>query len=143
MEYNAPCTLTTPGPDITFNASSAPTYWLDAERCSGLDQAPIRKIIDPRPQTKGGIVQASLRDVRRITLGGWFIADGASARNTLEQSLRQALEAIEDEDGTFTITPTGLTALSWTVQSEIPLSTAGRYLKSFVFGLVAVNPDAA
>lgn len=138
MEYNAPATLTTPGPDITFNAGD---YQLDPQMCSGLDQAPLRVVIDPRPQTGGGIIQTVLRDVRRITLGGVFLDSSVSDRNSLEQSLRQALEAIETADGTFTITPTGLSAMTWTVRCEIPLSTSGGLLKSFVFGLVAVDPD--
>lgn len=141
MEYSAAATLTTPGPDITFNAASGNTYWLDPTRCSGLDQAPLRTVIDPRPQTDGGLMHSNLRGPRRVTLGGLIIADTIANRNTLESSLKQALEAIEEADGTFTITPTGLSAMSLTVRCEIPLSTDGAFLKGFLFGLVAVSPN--
>lgn len=141
MEYSAPATLVTLGPDIVFNATSGDTYHLDAERCSGLDQAPLRTVIDPSPQGAGGLIHANLRDVRRVTLGGVFSSTDPATRNAQEQTLRQALEAIETADGTFTITPTGLTAMSLTVRCEIALSTSGYLLKNFVFGLVAVNPN--
>lgn len=140
MEYTAPATLVTPGPDITFNGGD---YQLDPDRCSGLDQAPLRTVIDPKPQTDGGLIHANLRDVRRITLGGVFGTTDASARNTLEASLLAALEAIEEADGTLTITPTGQSAKVLTVRCEIPLSTSGYVLKGFLFGLVAVNPNFA
>lgn len=143
MEYSAPATLTTPGPDITFNAASGDTYRLDPERCSGLDQASLRTVVDKRSQTAGGILHANLRDVRRITLGGLFISDTVAGRNTLDANLKAALEAIELADGTFSITPTGLTVMSWTVHCELALSTTGALLKGFLFGLLAVNPNSS
>lgn len=139
MEYGGSITLTTPGPDITFNAGD---YLLDPEVCSGLEQAPLRFVIDKRPQTKGGIVQASLRDARPVTLGGYFEFSTVSERNSLEQTLRQALEAIEwPASGTLTVTPTGGSAMSLTVHVQIPLSVAGGTFKRFQFGLIAPDPD--
>lgn len=140
MEYSAPASLVTPGPDITFNAGA---YILDPDRCSGLDQAPLRTVIDPKPQTDGGLIHSNLRDVRRITLGGFFGSIDPATRNGQEATLIQALEAIEQADGTFTITPTGMSAMVYTVRCEIALSTSGLLRKAFLFGLVAVNPNPA
>lgn len=145
MEYTAPATLTTPGTDITFNAASGDTYALDPERCAGLDQAPLRTPMDDNPQAAGAILHDFLRAGRPVTLGGHLInATGtASARNTLEANLVSALEAIEQADGTFVITPSGMAAKTLTVRCLAPAAFSGAWQKTFLFTLIAADPDFA
>lgn len=143
MEYNAPCTLTVPGPVvITFNAATGDTYQLDPSKCSGLDQAPIRAPVDNKPGADGGIVFDFLKGPRRVTLGGEFLnrTGTASARNTLELALIAALDLILAADGTLAITQSGQSAKSLTVRCEVPHSGSGGFQKQFLFGLVAANP---
>lgn len=150
MEYGASATLTTPGGTLTFNAATGDTLWLDPSQSSGLDQAPLRTPIDKKPGAPGGIVFPFLRDARHVTLGGeLFIRSSGTetgyvtARNALEQTIRAALESIEDADGTFAITPTGLSTMSLTVRCDVPVTFAGLLVKTFLFGLVAADPDFA
>lgn len=141
-EYSAPCTLVTPGPDITFNATSGDTYMLDPASCSGLDQAPLRTPYDDNPQAAGAILHDFLKAGRPVALGGHLIntTGTAAARNTLEANLIAALEAIETADGTFTITPSGMTAKVLTVRCLVPVTFAGAWHKTFLFTLIAADP---
>ena len=145
MNYSAPATLGS----ITFNAASGDTYLLDPNSCAGLDQAPIRAPVDDKPQASGGLVFPFLHGPRRITLGGWVqnVTGTASNRQDMEEALITALDAIIAADGTFTITPAGDSAKSLTVRCEIPVIftgvSPGGFVKTFLFGLIAANPDFA
>ncbi len=142
-EYSATFTLTTPGGTITLNSGSSDEYYLDPDACDGLDQAPIRAPRDKAPRTHGGIVHSFYKDARPVTLAGVLHnrTGTVAARNTMEDSLRTALDSILQANGTLTWTPTGGGARSLTVRCEIPLKTSGYFLKRFIFGLVAANPN--
>jgi hypothetical protein len=144
-EYSATFTLTTPGPDITFNDGSGDDYFLDPQQCDGLDMAPVRSTVDDRPQTAGGIVHDAFLGARIVILAGVILNTTGTAanRNTMEDNLRSALEAILTADGTLAWTPSGASARSLTVRCLIPLKTTGAWQKSFQFALVAADPDWA
>lgn len=142
-EYSCVFVLTTPAHTITFNAGSGQEYYLDPEKCSGLDQAPIRTPSDDRPQTAGAIVFDRLRKARYPVLAGLLLnrTGTLAARNTMEDNLREALESIETADGSLDWTPAGSAARALSVRSEVPLECPGGFQKAFVFGLIAANPD--
>lgn len=145
-EYSGTSTLTTPGPDITFNAGSGDEYRLDPEMCSGLDMAPLRVPVDDAPQTDGGIVHDGFYGAWPFVLGGEFLnrTGTAAARNTMEENLRLALHAIVRADGTYSWTPSGQSARSLTVRAYVPsLSVSGGYHKRFLISLVAATPSWA
>lgn len=146
-EYSVQFTLTTPGPDITFNAGTGDEYFLDPQMCSGLDGAPYRVTVDDAPQDDGGIVFDGFKGPRHVVLGGVLLnrTGTAAARNTMEDNLVAALDSIVSADGTLAWTPSGGSARSLTVRAEIPVAFptwAGyAFTKQFVFGLVAADPD--
>lgn len=141
-EYSVVFTLTTPGPDITFNAGTGDEYYLDPNRCSGLDGVGIRAPVDNKPQTDGGIVFPFYKTARHVVLAGLLLnrTGTAAARNTMEDNLRTALESILAADGTLTWTPSGGSLRTLTVRNELPFESNGGWLKSFSFGLVAATP---
>jgi hypothetical protein len=147
------CTYTVAG--ITINASSGDTLNTDFEEgvISGLDGAPIRKQIDPRGQTDGGIVHPAFFGPRVITFAGKVLIrsnnDPGStlwntAVNNLELSVVTALESFLNSTTTLSWTPTGgsprsLTVTYGTEGGEIQFS--GNMLdRNFTFTLVAENP---
>lgn len=145
-EYSAPATLTTPGPDLTFNAPTGDTYILDAGECTGLDGGPIRRTIEDAPMTDGALVFPSRKAGRPIFLVGWLRVRSAiteagvvAARSVLENNMRLALEAIENADGTYAWVPSG-GSRSLTVQCDIPAVFPGGFVKRFQFGLIAADP---
>jgi hypothetical protein len=144
-EINAPVTFTFPSSTLSFNPvfpGTADYYWLT--NVVGLDQAPLRVTQDDKPQAPGAILHTSIRGPRHITIEGLVVANSSVAnRNTKCDSLRAALEAIENADGTWAWTPTGQTSHSVTVRCDIPIVYSGGQgggPKSFIFGLVAANP---
>jgi hypothetical protein len=65
-------------------------------------------------------------------------------RNTMGQDLEDALESIAQERdivGTYSWTPSGLGMKNLTVRNDIAINFTGKLVKSFVFGLVAANPE--
>jgi hypothetical protein len=144
-EINAPASLSTPGGTISFNATGSATYYFFTA-LSGLDQAPLRVTIDPKPQAAGAILHPFLRDARHATFEGLVVADSTSTRNTMCDALVAALESIEQADGTYSWTPTGQSTKTLTVRCDIPVSfpeSRGPAVKTFMFGLVAANPVIA
>jgi hypothetical protein len=154
-DISALYTLVTPAGNILFNngtlahGSTDDLYWLSD--INGLDGAPLRAQIDNAPQAQGGIVHTIWRGARHVDMqGDIFIQSkplgGAClpARNAMEEALREALESIQQIDGTLSWTPSGLTARSLTVRNDVPLdfSPANNYATmAFTFGLVAADPD--
>jgi hypothetical protein len=151
-------TLTTPGPDITFNHTGIDMFNMlggDDEyyitNAKGLDMPPLRTPMDNRPQTHGGLVHRFFKGPRHITIEGALMIRSTriqdsirTIRNDMEEELRTALESIIDADGTLSWTPqltAGPDPRSLTVRCEIPLEFDGIELKTFLFGLVAANPD--
>jgi hypothetical protein len=149
-------TLTTPGGTILFNNTgeddfndpgSNEFYITEAD---GLDGTRIRAPIDPAPQADGAILHNFWKGERNITITGALIIRTTrvmdsivAARNVMEASLLAALESILQADGTLAWTPQGQAARSLTVRHHgaPPLEFSGIELKTFVFGLVAANPD--
>ncbi len=143
-EFSAVYTLTTPGPDITFN-SGTDVYYL--QNIQGLDGPAIRAPIDSRPQTHGGLVHPFLYGPRHMSIEGVLHVTSATteagyvgARNTMETNLLAALASIIRADGTLTWTPTGGTAKSLIVRHDVPCQFNGAWQKAFIFGLVAADP---
>lgn len=147
-----PYTLTTPGPDITFNSGSLgdgiDKYWLTS--IQGLDGPSIRAPVDPVPFGDGGLVYTFWKGPRRVVFDGLLWLDPISnsdcqtRRNVLATNLNQALASIIAADGTLAWTPTGEAAHSLTVRNEVPLAITytDNYLTSaFSFGLVSAAAD--
>ena len=154
-DISVPYTLSTPGGTILFNDSGIDQfnmlggpdeyYITDAP---GLDGAPLRTPVDNRPQTHGGLVHPFFKGPRRITFEGALMIRSTRIqnsiriiRNQMEEALIDALESIEDTDGTLAWTPAGLSARLLVVRNEIPVEFRGIELKTFTFGLIAANPD--
>lgn len=145
--------LTTPGGTITFNNGTLHSlddlYWI--QEIDGLDGAPRRAPIDPRPLTHGGLVHDIWKGPRPFTIEGVILIQSAplgdacrSARNTMESNLVVALDSILDGDGTWVWTPIGLGARSLTVRNpeKIDFKHQNDYaLLGFTFGLIAAEPD--
>ena len=139
-EYSSPMTLTTPAGTITFTGAAGDRYYVDPEGCSGLDMAPVRIVIDEKPQTDGGIVHPSKKGARHVVIAGLLLSDTVAGRNALEAALTAALESLDDADGTLAWTPTGGTLHSLAVRCDVPASYPGPNQKRFIFGLVAAVP---
>jgi hypothetical protein len=141
-ELSAVYTLTTPGPDITFNSGSD-LYWLS--EITGLDMAPVRAPIDNSPQTDGGIVHDFFYGPRHVVFRGLLVpgTNTPTNRNTMENNLISALESILRADGTLSWTPTGGSARSLTVRCDVPAQFSGGLSLSpreFIFGMIAADP---
>jgi hypothetical protein len=146
-------TLTTPGPDITFNSGSlgdgTDKYWLTA--IAGLDGPSIRAPVDLVPFGDGGIVHTFRKGPRRCTFDGILLiessnsqADCQELRNDLAFNLQSALASIIAASGTLAWTPAGQAAQSLTVYNEVPLSiqyTDNYMVSTFSFGLVSEAAD--
>ena len=67
-----------------------------------------------------------------------------TARNTMEEDLRVALESIYTATGTLAWTPLGESSRSLTVYCEVPMECGhdqNFLLRTFNFGLIAADPD--
>ena len=144
--------LTTPGPDITFNAGTlglAPDkYWIDS--IIGLDGPAIRAPVDLVPFGDGGIIHTFRKGPRRVLMEGHLLLDPPTLvncqdrRNDLAFPLYAALESIIDADGTLAWTPVGQAAMSLTVCNEIPvdITFTDNFLASrFSFGLISAAAE--
>lgn len=142
MEWSAPFTLTTPGPDISFNTGSGDEYILDPAECEG-DAPSLRATVDDAPQTDGAIVHDAFAGAWYLTLVGTMncTTGTAAARNTMEANLKSAVAALWRADGTLSQTPSGAGARSITVRAFTPVRFSGAWLKRFAFTLVSGNTD--
>ena len=145
--------LSTPGGTITFNNGDLHTltdlYWI--QEIDGLDGAPRRTPIDPKPLAHGGLVHDFWKGPRPFTVEGVILIQSnpvgdacREARNEMEEDLVIALDSILDADGTWAWTPIGLSARSLTVRNpeRVEFKHQDDYaLLGFTFGLVAANPD--
>lgn len=129
-------TLTTPGTDITFNATSGDVYYLDPTQCSWTPD--LRVTVDPAPRTPGAIIFPILKGAGHLRLGGKLVPSNNSAatRDSMAASLQAACDAILDADGTYSHPTRG----SLTVRCEVYPGFGGAYLKDFVLVLIAADP---
>lgn len=135
MEWNSPSTLA----GLTFNAMSGTTYWNDAEACSGIDMANLRVITAPRPRTHGIVKFPTLKEAFHIKLAGTILipSGNLAQRNTLIASMKSALDTLATGGpGTLTFAPQGVSALSFSVDLEVPLVISGGLIKRYEFGLL-------
>ena len=146
-------TLSTPGGNIIFNNGDLHTtddlYWI--QEIEGLDGAPRRAPIDPRPLTHGGLVHDIWKSHRPFTIHGVILVQSEpfgdacrTIRNAMEVALEDALDSILTASGTWSWTPIGQGARSLTVRNheEVNFQHTEEYaLLAFNFGLAAADPD--
>jgi hypothetical protein len=148
-------TLTTPGPDITFNSGTlgdlVDKYWIDS--IQGLDGPAIRAPVDLVPFGDGGIVHTFRKGPRRVNIEGMLLLDPPTyedcqeRRNDLAFNLQDALASIIAATGTLSWNPTGsVGAKTLTVYNEVPLNityTDNFLVSRFSFGLISEAADPA
>ena len=146
-------TLTTPGPDITFNngtlGDGTDKYWIQS--IQGLDGPAIRAPVDPVPFGNGGIVHTFWKGPRRVLFDGILLLDPAGCEDAQERwndltfNLQDALASIISASGTLAWNPTGsVGAKTLVVYNEIPLdirATDNFYSRTFSFGLISEAAD--
>jgi hypothetical protein len=143
-------TLTTPGPDITFNdgalGDGVDKYWISA--IQGLDGPDIRAPVDPVPFGDGGLVHTFWLGPRRVIFDGMLLLDPSTyedcqlRRNNLAFELQNALLSIVNTAGTLTWTAVGQAAASLSVFNEVKLNItySDNYMVSnFSFGLISAD----
>ena len=141
-------TLTTPGPDITFNNGSlgdgTDKYWIDA--IQGLDGPAIRAPVDNVPFGDGGLIHTFWLGPRRVIFDGMLLLDPSTyencqeRRNDLAFELQNALLSIVNVAGTLAWTPVGQSGVTLGVYNEVPLSityTDNFLVSRFSFGLIS------
>ena len=147
-------TLTTPGPDITFNSGTlgdgTDKYWLSA--IQGLDGPMIRAPVDNVPFGDGGLIHTFWLGPRRVVFDGMLLiessnsqADCQELRNNLAFNLQNALFSIINTTGTLSWTPVGQAVQILLVYNEVPLQityTDNYMVSTFSFGLISgsANP---
>jgi hypothetical protein len=152
-DYSCLYTLTTPGPDITFNngtfghGSISDLYWIDT--IHGLDGPPLRINLQDKPFGDGGIVQKSWKGPWHPIFEGRMIVQSVGLAgcqavfNTLEKNLREALESIVPlNSGTLAWTPSGDSAHSLSVYYEqtLDVQPGDSYrTRTFNFGLLSLS----
>lgn len=151
-------TLATPGGTILFNDYGDDKFNMYGPDefyitdIKGLDSPPRRTPTDNAPQTHGGLIHPRLKGPRPITIEGALMIRSTDIqdqirviRNDMEAELLAALDSIEDANGTLSWTvplTSGDDARSLAVRVHIPdCEFSGIELKTFVFGLIAGNPD--
>ena len=147
--------LTTPGPDITFNAGTmgdgTDKYWLSS--IQGLDGPAIRAPTDLVAFGDGGYVHTFWKGPRRVIMEGWLLLEPLGTQeecverfNDLEADLTSALTSIIQSSGTLAWTPAGQSALSLTVFNEVGVDirpTDNYTMRTFSFGLISEAADPA
>lgn len=157
-DISVPYDLVTPVGTINFNDSGIDQFNLVGgpdeyyiTESTGLDGAPLRTPVDNRPQTHGGLVHPFFKGPRVITIeGAMFIRSTRIQnsvriiRNDMEKALKDAVDSIIDADGTLSWTPeltSGPDPRTLTVRCNVPVEFRGIELKTFVFGLIAAEPE--
>lgn len=152
-DVSTPYVLTTPGPDITFNAGQlgdgTDKFWLTS--VLGLDGPAIRAPVDLVPFGDGGIIHTFRKGPRRVVMDGMLLiessmsqADCQELRNDLVTDLEDALNSILTAAGTLAWTPAGQSAQSLAVFYEIGYSVnySDNYaVANFSFGLISAAAD--
>ena len=138
-EYNAPATLASGAYTFLFNRSSDVGFH-DPDKCSGLDMAQVRATIEDKPRASGGIVYDALLGPRHIVLAGTIVTSTLATRNLFEKNLITILTYMLTNNGTYQwLSSDGITR-TVTGRCEIGAEFPGKWLKSYVFGLVCADP---
>lgn len=147
-------TLTTPGTDITFNQYTEP--WIGHDQfyiteIRGLESPSLRTPQDPVPLGDGALIHPFYYGATHITFEGFILINSTQImndvvviRNSMTASLKSALDAIKDADGTLTWTPQGgsgqtINGLRYEVGLQTP-HTSDYLMLEFSFGLVTGTP---
>lgn len=145
--------LTTPGPDITFNAGTmgdgTDKYWLN--RVGGLDGPTLRTPFDLVPFGDGAVAHTTRRGPLYPILDGMYLIESSTSqaacqelRNALHFNLKAALESIlAPNAGTLDWTAAGQGALSLPVFYWVTLDapyTDNFMVQNFSFGLFSEDP---
>lgn len=120
-----------PFPSFTINDDSdgVDRLVLDESGIVGLDGGPIRRQVDPKGLTDGGLVHPAWFGPRIVTWKGkvhiqsvdWELNDAyLTAANTLMATVVSALEGIRNSNHTLQWTPTGLTQHSLGLKYGMP-----------------------
>jgi hypothetical protein len=135
--------------DILFNDLDQDSLVIDASASSGLDQAPKRTPIYPRPATHGAHAFPFLKSERPIVLGGWIYIVSAvdesgylSARDALIDDTISKLDELDDTEGTLNLPASQTIGVLSLGGASFP-SESGSFVKRFVIPLVALDPDFA
>lgn len=115
-DVSTPYVLTTPGPDITFNAGAlgdlTDKYWLTS--IQGLDGPAIRAPVDLVPFGDGGIVHTFRKGPRHVVFDGMLLIESSTSqslcqelRNDLVANLESALDSMLTAAGSLAWTPAG------------------------------------
>ncbi len=149
-------TLTTPGPDITFNQYTEPftrhnQYYVTEIR--GLESPSVRTPTDPVPLGSGELIHPFFYGATHITFEGVILIDSTQVgnsvvvlRNSMVATLKSALNSILAADGTLTFQPQGQAAqtingLRYEVGLQTP-HTSDYLMQEFSFGLITGTPYA-
>ena len=152
-DVSATYTLTTPGPDIVFNAGTlgdgTDKYWLSA--INGLDGPVIRAPVDLVPFGDGGIIHTFRKGPRHPVFDGMLLIESSPSQSVCQElredmvaDLASALDSIITVAGTLTWTPAGQSGLSLSVFNEIGYSItySDNYaVANFNFGLVSAAAE--
>lgn len=154
-DYSCVYTLTTPGPDISFNngtlghGSTDDLYWIDTVR--GLDGPSLRVPAEDKPFGHGGLVHRSWKGPRHPVFEGRMIIQSVgqsgcqAAFNVLELALRQALDSIlAPNSGNLAWTPAGDAPHSLAVfyEQTLEISPSDDFrTRTFDFGLISASSD--
>ncbi len=155
-DLNTVYSLATPGGTVTFNSGDlydgTDKFWI--QEISGLDGIDVRAPIDNVPFGHGGILHAFWRAPRTLSLDGVLLVESVpfssstcpALLNTMEATLRAAVDSLITASGTLTWTPAGQGSQSLIVyhhgQPRLDFRAVENYaLRQFVFGLVSASPD--
>ncbi len=147
-------TLVTPSGTIMFNDGGPDQFYI--QNITGIDGPPVRAPGDAISYGDGGRSYNSWKAAREMLFEGVFLVtsvpicpDAVPIWNTMQETLRVALESLIGDDatavGTLTWTPTGtVTSNTLTVRHDVQLECPpdqGFLVRAFHFGLRADNPD--
>lgn len=120
----------------------------------GLDGPPIRRQVQPRGKTDGGLVHTSYLAARTVAWSGkvlinstdWTLStEYLTAVNTLMDTVMAGLESIRNADWTLTWTPTGVATRSLVLRYGLPggeIQFGGTMLDlTWAFQTISADPE--
>lgn len=137
VSWSGAATLSTPGPDLSFNTGGAgDDFYLDPNECSYTIDTRVEA--QDAPRTHGAIVFPTLLGAGHLRLAGRLkpVTDTAAARDAMALTLEAAALALSNGGvGTFTSSRGSLS-----VSLEMWPAITGGLRKSFVIVLIAAVP---